>query len=187
MNPVKIALEQNPIIAAVREPARWNEAITSPAKVLFLLCGDIMTVRDMVTAAKNNGKYPFVHLELLGGIGRDASAIEFIAKEVAPTGIISTRTAQIRSAKERGLVTVQRFFLLDSQSLDTAVETARVSRPDFVELMPGIMPELISRFSGKVTSGIIAGGLIETKEQVMEALSAGADNVSTSKELLWEL
>ena len=187
MNPVKIALEQNPIIAAVRDPARWNEAVASPAKVLFLLCGDILNVRELVASAKAAGKYPFVHLELLGGIGRDASAIEFIAREVAPAGIISTRTAQIRSAKEKGLLTVQRFFLLDSQSLDTAVETARTARPDFVELMPGIMPGLIEKLSAKIDSGIIAGGLIETKEQVMEALSAGADNVSTSRESLWKL
>jgi len=187
MNPVKLALEQNPIIAAVRDPARWEEAVASPAKVLFLLCGDILTVRELVAAAKAQGKFTFIHMELLGGIGRDASAVEFIAREVCPSGIISTRTSQIRSAREKGLLTVQRFFLLDSLSLDTTVETARAARPDFVELMPGILPGLISRLSGKLDSGIIAGGLIETKEQVMEALSAGADNVSTSREDLWLL
>lgn len=187
MNSVRLALEQNPIIAAVRDPARWEEAVASPAKVLFLLCGDILTARELVTAAKMAGKYSFVHMELLGGIGRDASAVEFIAKEVCPAGIISTRTAQIRSAREKGLLTVQRFFLLDSLSIDTTVETALAARPDFVELMPGIMPGVIRRLSGKLESGIIAGGLIETKEQVMEALSAGADNVSTSREELWSL
>ena len=187
MNPVKLALEQNPVIAAVRDPSRWEEAVASPAKVIFLLCGDILTVRELVSSAKAGGKYPFVHMELLGGIGRDASALEFIAREVRPSGLISTRTAQIRSAKEKGMLTVQRFFLLDSQSLDTAVETARAARPDFVELMPGILPGLIGRLAGKLDSGIIAGGLIESKEQVLEALSAGADNVSTSREELWLL
>lgn len=187
MQPVYAAMEENPLIAAVRSPDRWEAAICSPAAVLFLLCGDIITVGEMVSAARAKGKRVFVHLELLGGIGRDNCAIDFIAQEIRPSGVISTRSAQIRYAKSRGLVTVQRFFLVDSMSLATAVDTAQALKPDFVELMPGIMPGIIRRFSSKLSSGIIAGGMIETKEQVIEALSAGARNVSTTNEGLWYL
>ena len=187
MYPALSLMEENPVIAAVRDPARWKQALASPAPVLFLLCGDILTVRGLVDAARVRGKQVFVHMELLGGLGRDNRAVDFIAGEVRPAGIISTRSAQIRCARERGLLTVQRFFLLDSQSVDTTVETARSTRPDFVELMPGILPGVLRSLSGKLESGIIAGGLIETRAQVMEALSAGARNVSTSREGLWEL
>ena len=86
-----------------------------------------------------------------------------------------------------GRVTVQRFFLVDSMSLATAVDAAQSLKPDFVELMPGIMPGMIRRFSAALSSGIIAGGMIETKGQVIEALSAGARNVSTTNENLWAL
>lgn len=187
MRSVFAAMEESPIIAAVRDPLRWESAIRSPASVLFLLCGDIMTVQEMVGQAKAAGKQVFVHLELLGGIGRDNRAIDFIANRVCPQGIISTRSSQVRYAREKGLLTVQRFFLVDSLSVGTAVETARSIRPDFVELMPGIMPGVIRRLSEELDSGVIAGGLIETKEQVLEALSAGADNVSTSREELWRV
>jgi glycerol uptake operon antiterminator len=187
MQPVYAAMEENPVIAAVRSPDRWEAAICSPAAVLFLLCGDIITIKGMVSAARAKGKQVFTHLELLGGIGRDNCAIDFIAQEIRPSGVISTRSAQIRYAKSKGLVTVQRFFLVDSMSLATAVDAAQSLKPDFVELMPGIMPGMIRRFSSALSSGIIAGGMIETKGQVIEALSAGARNVSTTNENLWAL
>ena len=179
-------MEENPVIAAVREPSDWSRAVASPAAVLFLLCGDILSAGDMIAAARSAGKRVFVHLELLGGLGRDNRAVDFAALRLCPDGIISTRSAQIRWARERGLSTVQRFFLVDSQSVETALETALSTRPDYVELMPGLLPGVIRRLAGALPCGIIAGGLIETRAQAVEALSAGAGNVSTSCAKLWE-
>ena len=95
----------------------------------------------------------------------------------------------IRAAKERGLLTVQRFFLLDSQSVTMAAETAASVRPDMVEVMPGICPRVIRRLSSAEGRRlpVIAGGMIEEKEDIVEALSAGASGVSTSRTELWEL
>ena len=99
-------MEENPVIAAVREPSDWSRAVASPAAVLFLLCGDILSAGDMIAAARSAGKRVFVHLELLGGLGRDNRAVDFAALRLCPDGIISTRSAQIRWARERGLSTV---------------------------------------------------------------------------------
>ena len=99
-------------------------------------------------------------------------------------GIISTRSHLIRAAKELGLITVQRFFALDSQGVDSIEEVLHASSPTLVEIMPGIAGKVIKRFSkGKVP--VIAGGLIESKPEVMEALSQGALAVSTRKKELW--
>ena len=48
MQPVYAAMEENPVIAAVRSPDRWEAAICSPAAVFFILCGDIITIKGMV-------------------------------------------------------------------------------------------------------------------------------------------
>ena len=189
MKALESRLERNPVIAAVRAAETVEAAAKASPEVVFLLCGDILNVEKLVWRLKEAGKLVLVHMDLLGGIGRDPQAVEYLAQAVQPDGIISTRSQLIRAAKERGLLTVQRFFLLDSQSVTMAAETAASVRPDMVEVMPGICPRVIRRLSS--TEGrrlpVIAGGMIEEKEDIVEALSAGASGVSTSRTELWEL
>ena len=101
-------------------------------------------------------------------------------------GIISTRAQIIRLAKDAGLLTVQRFFALDSQGLDSIQEMLKSTHPHLMEIMPGIIPKAIGRFAtGSVP--VIAGGLIETKAEITGALGGGAMAVSTGCETLWYL
>lgn len=182
MKALESRLERNPVIAAVRAAETVEAAAKASPEVVFLLCGDILNVEKLVRRLKEAGKLVLVHMDLLGGIGRDPQAVQ-------PDGIISTRSQLIRAAKERGLLTVQRFFLLDSQSVTMAAETAASVRPDMVEVMPGICPRVIRRLSSAEGRRlpVIAGGMIEEKEDIVEALSAGASGVSTSRTELWEL
>ena len=102
-------------------------------------------------------------------------------------GILTTKTNMIRPAKDIGLVTVQRFFIVDSHSVDTAVESIRIAKPDVVEIMPGVVCKKIREFSDKVrNTPILAGGLIEFKEDVDNAIEAGATAVSTANRQLWD-
>lgn len=94
----------------------------------------------------------------------------------------------IAAAKGLGLGTVQRFFLIDSLSVQTAFESVSASRPDCAELMPGVLCKEIARFRARTQPfnvKIIAGGLIESKSDVIAALSAGADAVSVGRQELW--
>ena len=91
----------------------------------------------------------------------------------------------IRYAKEWGLGTVQRFFIVDSHSIDTAVDTIRTSRPDMIEIMPGVLYKIIQKFRQNVQMPVIAGGLVQTKKEVMESLDAGASAISTGCKVLW--
>lgn len=68
---------------------------------------------------------------------------------------------------------MQRFFLVDSHSVETAIESIRACDPSMVELMPGVVPKVIRRFCGEIRQPVIAGGLIETREEAVQALSAG--------------
>ena len=117
------------------------------------------------------------------GIGKDKAGVEFLAKK-GVDGIISTRPQLIRCAHDMGIVTVQRFFALDSKGVDGIIDMLETAKPDLIEIMPGIASKVIKRF---VTCGIpvIAGGLIETKQEVTEALKNGAEAISTGKQELW--
>lgn len=185
MNPILSRLEKNPVIAAVRTPEAAADACAAPVEAAFLLCGDILSVGGLVRRLREAGKLVLVHMDLLGGIGRDPQAVEYLARAVGPDGIISTRNQLIRAARDRGLLTVQRFFALDSQSVAMAAETAAAVRPDMAEVMPGVCPRVIRRLTEAGRLPVIAGGMIETKEDTIEALSAGAAGVSTSRKELW--
>lgn len=175
-------LEDCPVIAAIREDG-FEDALNSPSEVIFLLGCNILTVTDLVKKAHEKGKLILVHIDLADGIGKDKAGIGYLTN-CKVDGIISTRTHLIRAAKEFGLIAVQRFFALDSQGVDGIGEVLNSSLPTLIEIMPGIAGKVIKRFAtAKVP--VIAGGLIETKTEVMEALSQGALAVSTGKRDLW--
>lgn len=177
-------LEDCPIIAAVRADG-FQDALSAPPEVIFLLGCNILTVTDQIEAAHKAGKLILIHIDLADGIGKDKAGIEYLTK-CGVDGIISTRSHLIRAAKDCGLITVQRFFALDSQGVDSIEEVLCSSSPTLAEIMPGLIGKVIRRFADGKTP-VIAGGLIETKAEVTSALSEGAMAVSTGKKELWSL
>ena len=186
MRPSEIidCLELNPIIAAIRDDG-WEAALHSPAQVLFYLSADLTTVSTRIRQAHEAEKVLLIHLDLAEGIGKDRAGVRYLAQQ-GVHGIISTKGHIIRTAKEMGLLTVQRFFALDSKGMESIDEMLRTSTPHLIEIMPGVIGKAIRRFCD-CGIPIIAGGLIETKTEVTEAISCGAAAVSTGKENLWYL
>ena len=181
-NSIKSCLEEFPVISAVRERF-FEKALKSPSKVIFLLGCDISTVGEKIKIAKQCGKFILVHIDLSDGIGKDKSGIKFLAN-LGVDGIISTKSNLIRAAKDLSLVTVQRFFAYDSHGIEGIEDVLSMTKPDFVEIMPGVIDKITQKFSA-CQIPLICGGLIETKQEVTNALSTGAFAVSTGKEELW--
>lgn len=177
-------LECNPVIAAVQHKG-FDEALQSPAQIIFHLGVDLLSVNDQIRQAHESGKFIFIHLDLAEGIGKDRIGVQYLAK-CGADGIISTKSQLIRYAKEQGLVTVQRFFALDSKGMDSIEDVLKNTNPHLMEIMPGVISKAISRFS-KGHIPVIAGGLIETKNEVTDALRCGAAAVSTGQSILWYL
>ena len=177
-------LECFPIIAAIRDD-RWEAAVSSPAEVLFYLECNLLTVEQKIRQAHEAGKILFVHIDLSEGIGRDRAGLAYLAK-CGVDGIISTKIQLIRLAKDMGLLTVQRFFALDSQGMGSVLEVLKNTKPHFMEIMPGVLPKIITRLATDGTP-VIAGGLIETKAEITAALRSGATAISTGRPELWEL
>lgn len=171
-----------PVIAAVHENL-FDAALGSPSEIIFLLEGDVMTVGEKIKRCHETGKLIFIHIDLMKGIGKDRCGVEFLAN-LGADGIISTRAALIKNAKELGIAAVQRYFAVDSQGLDSIKEMINAAKPDFIEIMPGVIEKVISRFALEKTP-VIAGGLLETKTEITAALSCGAVAVSTGKKELW--
>ena len=178
------SLECNPVIAAVQDD-KWEEALKSPVQIIFHLSANILRIEQTVQQAHDAGKYIFIHLDLAEGIGRDRSGINFLARH-GVDGIVSTKGQLIRYAKEQGLVTVQRFFALDSKGMESIEEMLKNTNPHLMEIMPGVIGKAITKFSSGPIP-VIAGGLIQTKQEVTDALGCGATAISTGKDALWYL
>ena len=94
---------------------------------------------------------------------------------------------QVRRAQQLGVVGILRAFLLDSMSVDTLLQQLESSRPDYVEVLPGILPTIIREITQKTDIPLIAGGLIRSKQDVIQALQAGVTAVSSSSPKVWRL
>jgi glycerol uptake operon antiterminator len=180
-------IEENPIIAAIKDEKDLDEAIASQVSTIFLLHADIFNIKNLVDRVKDAGKSVMIHIDFLEGIGKDNRAVDYICDIIKPHGIISTRNNHIRYSIEKGMFTIQRVFLIDSMSYDNSVKTAQTIKPDMIEVMPGLMPNILKRISGQLPMPIIAGGLIETKEDIIDVLNSGALAASTGKKDLWSL
>ncbi len=172
------------IIAAVRHAEEFRAALESDVQMIFMLAPNIEDIEGEADASHKAGKKYFIHLDLAEGIGKDECGIRF-AKKLGVDGIISTRTNIVKSAKKLGICTVQRFFIVDSHSVDTSIEAARQSKADMIEIMPGTVAKVIKRMREKLEMPIVAGGLVETREEIKEALSCGASAISTGKREFW--
>ncbi len=178
-------LVNSPIIAAT-DSENFATAADSKAEIIFHLKADILTLKGEISAAKAKGKKVFVHIDLAEGVGKDRSGILWL-KKIGADGIISTRTQLIHSAHECDMYAVQRFFVLDTKGMTSITETIKRSEPDFIEIMPGVIPKALSLFSSQCDTPVIAGGLIENKAEITAALSNGALAVSTGKKQLWNI
>lgn len=174
-----------PVIAAVRGRDQLLSAAQSPVRFIFLLGGDLFTLPELVKTAQEAGKLPFVHLDLVDGLSRDAAAVRWIARVAKPCGVLSTRGPLLRAAAEEGLRTVLRIFLVDSSSLETGVRMVKSCGPDLVEVMPGLVTRAITGLKHKIEPPVIAGGMMERAQDVSAALAAGVLAVSTSRQALW--
>ena len=178
-------LDESPIVAAVKNEEGLQRCLTCESKVVFVLFGTVNSVPDLVNALKNAGKTVFVHLDLLEGLSAQEAAVDYLARNTRADGVISTKAPLIRYAKSLGLVTVQRVFVLDSMALESLRRAGAQPYADFLELLPGLMTKIIRRLCAQIDKPIIAGGLISDKEDVQNALGAGAVAISSTNQDVW--
>ena len=177
--------ESSPIIAAVKNSEQLECALASECGIVFFLFGDICNIIPMVEHVKAAGKSAFIHLDLTVGLAGKEIAADFVKNFTRADGVISTRPQLLKRAKELGLITILRIFVIDSLALDGIGRQRSACGPDLIEIMPGLMPKVIRLVSSAYSTPVIAGGLIRDKEDIMNALSAGAQCISTTCEEAW--
>ena len=181
----KEALEDFPIIAGIRNDQDLEECLKTDCQNIFILYGNVLSIIDITKRITDAGKYAYVHMDMIEGLSSKEIAVEYIKENTSAAGIISTKSALIKKAKELHLLAIQRFFILDSLAVKNVKKQMEQTRPDYVEILPGIMPRIIAALRKDVGQRVIAGGLISQKEDILNALNAGATAISTTNTELW--
>lgn len=176
--------ENNPIIAAVKSREDLEAAIRSEVQAIFLLSSNIIDIEQLSDLAHKNGKILFIHMDFVDGLSKDTAGVRYLSTK-GIDGIISTRSNIIAAAHDAGIFSVQRFFMIDSRSVDTALDTLKQSKADMIEIMPALAYKSITKIKNSIQIPIIAGGLIESRDEIYKALGAGAAMISTGKQELW--
>ncbi|TVY12037.1 glycerol-3-phosphate responsive antiterminator [Paenibacillus cremeus] len=153
---------------------------------LVLLDTHIAQLASIAQLVRQHRKQLLVHVDLIHGLKNDDHAIEFLCQTVKPAGIISTRASAVATAKKHKTLGIQRHFILDSTALEMTYKQSEKNQPDYLEVMPGVMPHIIAEMRQRIGIPILAGGLIRTLEDVLQALQAGAIAVTTSRRELWD-
>ncbi|WP_312650312.1 glycerol-3-phosphate responsive antiterminator [Proteiniclasticum sp.] len=180
-------LKEYPVIAAAKDGPGLESACESQVKVVFILYGDIVNLPNIVLKAKKCGKIAFVHMDLIEGLDNREISAKYVKEFTEADGIISTKSNVIKAAKEAGLMTVQRFFMLDSMAMEKARRHMDYTYADAFEILPGVIPKILKKISLLTNIPIVAGGLIIDKNDAYSALESGATAISTTNKSLWNL
>jgi len=186
-NDLYAMFESNPIIAAVKDDEGLAKAMHPDISVVFVLYGDILNIADIVSKLKKAGKTVFVHADLVAGFSSREIIADYLKKNTETDGIISTKPNIVHRAGELGLCGILRIFMIDSLAFRGVQKQQQAACADLVEVLPGVLPRVISDIVKISRTPIIAGGLIRSKEDVMEALKAGAIAISTTNPDVWFL
>lgn len=178
--------EMCPIIAAVKNDVWLQASKKTECPLIYILYGDICSIADIVQQVKDAGKIAIVHIDLIVGFSTKEICVDFIKKYTKADGIISTKPFLIKRANELGLFTIQRFFMIDGITYANVVKHVKDNNPDVVELLPAGLTKIIRYLKEEIDRPIVASGLVQDKEDVIGALSAGAIAISTTNREIWD-
>lgn len=177
---------RDPVLPAARNMKDIEKLLKCSYEYVVVLDTHISLLQHIVKLLKDHGKKPLLHADLIEGLKNDEYATEYLCQVIRPAGILSTRAGVITKTKQNGLLAIQRIFLIDSNALEKSYAILERTQPDYIEVLPGVMPHIITEVYERTGIRIIAGGLIRTVKDVELALQAGAQAVTTSNIELWQ-
>lgn len=186
MSDLESLLRDSRVIPAVRKLADVESAAAAPGHIVYVLTGDVGGIGRIIGTLRNARKIPFVNLDLVEGLAGNGAAVAYLA-ELGAAGVISTHSQVLKTAHSRGLLAIQRTFLLDSHALANARRSLERFRADAVEVLPApVAPRALSSLREMVPDlPVIAGGLVTTLAEIDALVHAGVDAVSVSDPRLW--
>lgn len=179
-------IEKKRYIAAIKSPKDFDQVLVQHEGLAaaYLLMGNISNIKRYTEKLKEKGIPVFIHIEKIGGLALNAEGLEFISKVVAPDGILTTKKNLLKYAHNYGLITIQRVFMIDTEVFENLLKPKEF-QADFIEIMPSTLHSIIRDLVNIMKRPILAGGLIQSVDDVKQCIQAGAVGVSTSNRKVW--
>ncbi|MFJ5717966.1 glycerol-3-phosphate responsive antiterminator [Neobacillus sp. NPDC093127] len=174
------------VLPAIRKIEDVEKMMSSNYEYMVILDLHVSRLKPIFQMAQSNHKKLIIHMDLVHGLKSDEYSTEYICQEYKPFGLISTKGSVILKARQKGVKSIQRLFLLDTSSIEKSFALIERTQPDYIEVLPGIMPKIIKDIRNRTKREVFAGGLIDTIEEVEQAYEAGAVTITTSNKELWK-
>jgi glycerol uptake operon antiterminator len=179
-----------PVIPYVTEGIDPHADLIAAASIIFIGSGELADLPNVLARLSQPplAERPvLLHIDLLSGLANDESGLRYIATHERIDGIITVRHHLAPLARKLGLMSVVRLFLQDGRAVERGLGVIEKSKPDAVEVLPGVAAlEVADRFRD-LPIPFIAGGLIRTPDIVKRILASGCTAVSTTNAKLWEM
>lgn len=105
---IKELLEENPVIAAVKNEQQLQLAMNSTAEIIFVLFGDLINIKKLGDVIASTGKIGIIHIDLVEGLTNKEVVVKYLKEETQFKGIISTKSQMVKIAKSYGLIAIQK-------------------------------------------------------------------------------
>lgn len=178
-------IEENPVILGITKESDFELAAQNESQVVFTLFGSISNISNTIHRLKQMKQLVFVNIDMVDGFSSRNSVIDFL-KTTELDGIISSKPNILRYAKEEGVFTIHRFFILDSSSWRNIDRQLEISQADIINITPG-WTKVIEWTAERFSTPIISSGLVCDKEIVIENLNAGALAICTTNHDVWNM
>lgn len=174
------------IIPSIRKLGDLEIALKTDVQMILLTEAHIANLLDLVKLVHASRKLALINLELLGGFGKDQVGMKLLKNYYHVDGVMSTDSGKLGMAKQCGLFTIQRFFLHDSRSFETALRIIDSSRVDAAELLPAVMAlSLYEKLNSISKIPLLAGGFIRDREIMKQIKACGFKGLTVSDKSLW--
>lgn len=180
------ATEACPVIPEIKNDEWLKDLSGSDCGIAYIVYGDICNIDEIVDRVKEEGKLAIVHIDLIAGLSTKEICVDFIKKYTKADGIISMKPVMIKRANDLGLLTVQRFYMMDGFTYANIEKHVKSCNPDIVEFLPAGLAKVMKYLVETIDKPVVATGLSQDVEDVMGALKAGAIAVATTNKLLWD-
>ncbi|WP_079708777.1 glycerol-3-phosphate responsive antiterminator [Paraliobacillus ryukyuensis] len=174
------------VLPAVRDMKDFDSMLSSQHELFILLDTRVSQLPYCIKQAKKANKKVLVHADMINGLKVDKYGMEFLVRLLKVDGIISTRANAISLAKKFNTTAVLRLFAIDSSAMEKNMKLVEQTKPDYIEILPGVVPSIIKDVIDQTAIPVIAGGLIRTKDNVNQALDSGAIAVTTTSKELYQ-
>ncbi|NGP43833.1 glycerol-3-phosphate responsive antiterminator [Bacillaceae bacterium SIJ1] len=186
MDKIKKPFDGQVILPAIRSMKDFDKMLKFPVRYGVFLDMHISMLPSVFDYARKHDRCMFLHIDLIQGLASDEFGSEYICQKIKPYGAMSTKSTVIKKVRQLGGVATQRTFIIDSNAMERSIQLIKKTDPNYVEVLPGVVPKVITRIAKETGKPVIAGGLIESIHEVEQAIDAGASCVTTSDVALWK-